>query len=243
MAYFENEIRSLIGSIREIFGASLSAEAFKASLALYNRMRQLALEAEQRVAKGFLGFLDFTRVMQDGWLMPVEDHVVALESLLDTCGHQPEMARNNCGSPGVVVSGILPPSEMIISAIESSGLAVVGNDIAAMRRSYADIHDTPTDPMGYYKRFYSDHYPCPTLLYRGDSRFEALMSLIDQSNARGVIFLGEKFCEYEYFEFPYIEKRLKENGILTLMIETAIDDASHTSAHIARIEAFSEMIQ
>jgi benzoyl-CoA reductase/2-hydroxyglutaryl-CoA dehydratase subunit BcrC/BadD/HgdB len=240
--YFENEIRSLIGSIHGHFGASLSEEAFKASLGLYNRTRKLALEAEQRVAKGLLGFTGFTRVMQEGWLMPVEEHMAALEALLDSCGNQPETARNNGGSSGVLVSGILPPPELIISAIESSGLTVVGNDIASLRRSYSDIHDTPTDPVGYYKKFYYGHYPCPTLLYMGDSRFERLMNLIRRNDARGVVFVGEKFCEYEYFEFPYMQNRLREKGIHSLTIEVATNDASHTSAQISRIEAFAEMI-
>jgi benzoyl-CoA reductase/2-hydroxyglutaryl-CoA dehydratase subunit BcrC/BadD/HgdB len=243
IGYFENEILSMIRSLQEHFRATLPAGAFEFSLGLYNQMRNRALEAEQRVADGRLRFLDFVRVMQAGWLSTVEDHLAALEALLDTDADRPGNGFGSEVGPGIIVSGILPPPESIILAMESVGLRVVGNDIASLRRSYGDLHDSPADPAGYYKQFYFAHYPCPTLLYRGDSRFEALMSLIGQSNARGVIFFGEKFCEYEYFEFPYLERRLKENGILSLMIEMSIDDTSHTSTHIARIEAFSEMIR
>jgi benzoyl-CoA reductase/2-hydroxyglutaryl-CoA dehydratase subunit BcrC/BadD/HgdB len=240
--YFENEIRSMIESIQGHFGLNLSMEAFQCSQALYNRMRKLSLEAEQRVAERHLSFLAFARVMLNGWMMPVEEHIAALEFMLNTCKDRTENSKKHDDTPGVIISGILPPPESIITAIENFGLAVAGNDIAALRRSYNDIDDSPANPAGYYKRFYYGHYPCPTLLYKGDSRFEKLMNLIGRSGARGVIFAGEKFCEYEYFEFPYIEKRLREKGIYSLTIEVAIDDASHTSAQISRIEAFAEMI-
>jgi benzoyl-CoA reductase/2-hydroxyglutaryl-CoA dehydratase subunit BcrC/BadD/HgdB len=243
ISYFENELRSVISSIQTHFGVLLSTDAFKSSLAVYNRMKTLALEAEQRVAAGHLRFLDFSRVMQEGWLSPVENHLAALESLMDTCKDRPGNARNNGGKTGVIISGILPPPESIINAIESYGLAVAGNDIASLRRSYGDIYDAPADPIGYYHQLYSDHYPCPTLLYRGDCRFEKLMKQIDQSDARGVIFVGEKFCECEYFEYPYLEKNLKEKGIPSIMIEVSIEDQSHTSSHAARIESFAEMIR
>jgi benzoyl-CoA reductase/2-hydroxyglutaryl-CoA dehydratase subunit BcrC/BadD/HgdB len=241
--YLRNEIRSIIRSIQEYFGASFSDDGFKASLARFNRMRKLALKAEQNVAEGRLGFWDFASVMQDGWLLPVEDHIAALESLPDERkGLQQTPAKNNSRT-GVIVSGILPPPESVISAIESAGLRVVGNDIASLRRSYADVYESPAEPVDHYQRFYMNHYPCPTLLYTDDRRLDQLEALVHSRGARGVVFVGEKFCEYEYFEFPYIEKRLKENGISSLVIEIAMEDELHTSAHLARIEAFAEMIR
>lgn len=243
VAYLENEIRSVIRSIQDHFGAPFSVDGFNASLTLYNRMRKLALEAEQGVAEGRLGFRDFTRVMQDGWLMPVEEHIAVLESLMDTCKQRPECATSNDDPPGVIVSGILPPPASIISAIESSGLRVSGNDIAVLRRSYANIHEGPSEPVGYYQGVYLNHYPCPTLLYTGDRRMKQLLDLVCINSARGVIFVGEKFCEYEYFEFPYMEKKLREKGIQSLMIEIAMEDELHTSGHLEKIEAFAEMIK
>lgn len=242
-AYFEKEIRSVIDSFQSHFSVSLSEENFFKSQMLYNRMKKLALEAEQAVAKGRLSFLAFSRIMQGGWFLPIEDQIKALESLVGMDNRLGETSGKNTGKNGVILSGILPPPESVISAIEHAGLTVAGNDIAALHRVYADIHDTPSAPVDYYKKFYLEHYPCPTLLYAGDRRVEALMDLIDKSRARGVIFVGEKFCEYEYFEYPYLEKCLKEKGIYTLQIEIAIDDEDQTFAHTARIEAFAEMIK
>jgi len=40
-----------------------------------------------------------------------------------------------------------------------------------------------------------------------------------QNNVKGCIFIGEKFCEYEYFEFPLMEKALQETGVKTMVLE------------------------
>jgi len=79
-------------------------------------------------------------------------------------------------------------------------------------------------------------------LYQADDRIEAFLGMVRQSCAKGVIFSGEKFCEYEYFEFPYLEKRLKEIGIPSLFLEFSVDDTENVSAYATRVEAFAEML-
>jgi benzoyl-CoA reductase/2-hydroxyglutaryl-CoA dehydratase subunit BcrC/BadD/HgdB len=144
---------------------------------------------------------------------------------------------------GVMISGILPPPPSVISAIAAAGMTVVADDIASLYRSYAVMPAPMSDPAEYYATFYDDHSPCPTLLYSGDRRMAVLMARFSQSRAGAVIFIGEKFCEYEYFEFPWLEKQLAELGIPSLRIEISIDDDEHTAAHNARIAAFAEMIK
>jgi benzoyl-CoA reductase/2-hydroxyglutaryl-CoA dehydratase subunit BcrC/BadD/HgdB len=79
-------------------------------------------------------------------------------------------------------------------------------------------------------------------LYQADQRLDTFLDKVEQSRAKGVIFSGEKFCEYEYFEFPYIEKRLKEAGVPSLFLEFSADDMDNISAYATRVEAFAEML-
>ena len=137
----------------------------------------------------------------------------------------------------------MPPPASVINAIESSGLRVVGNDIASLGRSYASMPEIREDPAAYFLDFYYQHFPCPTLLYTGDRRTTSLLGLVEKTGAAGVIFVGEKFCEYEYFEFPHLVQQLKDKGVQTLEIEIAIEDDMQTSAHDSRIRAFAELIK
>lgn len=237
-AYFENEIHELVSGLTRTFGVVFSPDRFHASTILYRRLRHLALDAGDRVAAGKLGFNDFIEVMRAGMFMPVEDHIQALAALIASAGPEPADETT-----GVMISGILPPPAAVIKAIESSGLTVVADDVAPLYRSYGLMPGPQSDPGDYFRRHYDDHCPCPTLLHTADQRAAALMARMTQNGARAVIFIGEKFCEYEYFEIPYLVKKLDEQGFFALQIELSIEDGPHTAVHDARIAAFAEMIR
>jgi benzoyl-CoA reductase/2-hydroxyglutaryl-CoA dehydratase subunit BcrC/BadD/HgdB len=153
-----------------------------------------------------------------------------------------DSSKNNIHPGGVILSGILPPPPGVSKAIENANLRIFGNDIAMLSRSFYRTPEPTEDPEEYYQSFYQYHYPCPTLHHTADRRMETLMELITERSAKGVIFIGEKFCEYEYFEMPYLEKRLKEQGLKTLFLEISMDDNEHIEAFNTRIEAFAELI-
>jgi len=240
-AYFKNEINQLINDLENRFGKKFSKEKFKDAITKVKGIRKLMADVEKQVALGAIHFSDFSESVHACWFSPLEDQAGILETLINTgknCKPQKTSSKT-----GVILSGILPPPASVIAAIESSGLTVVGNDIASLGRTYASMPKVSEDPDSYFLDFYYQHYPCPTLLYTGDRRTTSLFNLLDASGAKAVIFIGEKFCEYEYFEFPHLSKQLNDRGIKTLEIEIAIDDDAHTSAHRSRIEAFAEMLK
>jgi benzoyl-CoA reductase/2-hydroxyglutaryl-CoA dehydratase subunit BcrC/BadD/HgdB len=70
----------------------------------------------------------------------------------------------------------------------------------------------------------------------------ALRDLIEKRKAQGMMFVGEKYCEYEYLEIPFLRKMLATKNIANLEIEIAVDDADNVEALRTRIEAFSELL-
>ena len=126
--------------------------------------------------------------------------------------------------------------------MENAGLRIVGNDIASLRRSYGYSPEATEDPTTYYLDMYNHRFPCTTLLFKSDERVSTLLSMVEQTRADGMIFIGEKFCEHEYFEFPYLEKRLKEKGLSTLTLEFSVDDTDNVDSYLTRVEAFSELL-
>jgi benzoyl-CoA reductase/2-hydroxyglutaryl-CoA dehydratase subunit BcrC/BadD/HgdB len=130
----------------------------------------------------------------------------------------------------------------VIQAIREAGLRIVCNDIASLGWYYGYFPDLNASVEQYFVDFYENHIPCPTLLYSADKLMEYMISLLQKTSAEGVIFVGEKFCEYEYFEFPYLEKRLKDKGVPSVLIEIAVDDKDNIASLKNRIEALLEAI-
>ncbi len=242
--YLKQEIATLIRELEDTFAVSFSAKRFVKSIKTYDKMRNLLRQMEVLVAAGKLQFDEYAQFARQGCLRPVDQQIKNLTSRMQEFDLPSlESLKNKICPGGVVLSGILPPPPGISQAIENANLRIVGNDIAMLSRSFYRTPEPTEDPEEYYQSFYQYHYPCPTLHHTADRRIEILMELITERSAKGVIFIGEKFCEYEYFEMPYLEKRLKENGLYTLFLEISMDDNEHIEAFNTRIEAFSELLQ
>ena len=238
--YIKNEVYTLIQELQKEFGVSFSAERFKESAALYREMRRLASEADRLVAAGLISFLDYQKWSVDGCFSSVEDQIVSIQSLMKGMCQQSRGAIQ-AADAGVILSGILPPPTAVTEFFEKSGIRIIGNDIAMMHRSFAYTPERDDDPVEYYLDFYRKHFPCTTLLSKSDERIIAIENLVRDRKARGFVFIGEKFCEYEYFEIPYMEKYLNNRGIRTLRLELSIEDIE-PAAMKTMIEAFAEML-
>ncbi len=236
--YFRNEIFSLIRRLEETFHISFSIDRFQDSVTKYNEVRNLYRRMENLAASGKMAFQDFMVAFRDSGFLAVEDQIRFLSGEVSRfLKKDPKQVKHP-----VMISGILPPPLPVIQAIGAAGLRIVCNDIASLGRFYGYSPDLNSSVEQYYVDFYENHIPCPTLLYSADNRLGYLLSLLHDTSAEGVIFVGEKFCEYEYFEFPYMEKRLKEEGIPSVLIEIAVDDEDNIAAMKNRIDAFAEAV-
>jgi len=235
-AYLRKEVQALTQSLSTVYKVEFSAANFRSSTELYVRARELARRLENEVVSGRLSFERFADLIQGNYFRPVDQQIEWIETELDKA----RTAEPRKG-PGAILSGIMAPPPAVCRIMEEAGLHVVGNDIASLARSYSVTLAPSSSPEEYYEDFYYNHTPCTTLLGTADDRLATLQSLIDERHAQGVIFLGEKFCEYEYFEFPYLEEQFKKQGLPTLLLEFAIDSSNLGSVR-TRVEAFAEMI-
>lgn len=234
--FFEQRLHGLISAIEKAYGVSFSGKKFAESIELYRTMRELCIKLETSVSDGIMPFSSFCEVVMEGYSMPIEEHIELLKLTLSECNEiNPPVKR-------IVLSGVLPPPSGIFPLFERVGLRVSGNDLAPLKRSYAFTPETTEDPVEYYFHFYQEHFPCSTILYSSDRRLEELKNIVHNSGADGVVFIGEKFCECEYFEFPFIDKKLEEWGIPSLFLEISAEDRDNLEPYMTRIEAFSEML-
>jgi benzoyl-CoA reductase/2-hydroxyglutaryl-CoA dehydratase subunit BcrC/BadD/HgdB len=240
--YLRDEITGLVSKLEQEYGVAYSEKRFRESADLYREMRSLSLELDALASSGMIGFGDFSRIIHEGYVVPVDVQVESLKSWIKNCGSSPAGKKIPEDEHRVVVSGILPPPPSVCDTIEKSGFTVAGNDIASLYRSYCNHPEITGDAGGFYIDFYQNHFPCTTLLSTSDRRAEAIMNLIRERNARGFIFIGEKFCEYEYFELPFIDKMMRNEGINTLLLEFSIDDNENIEGFGTRIESFAEVM-
>ncbi|MEE9198514.1 MAG: 2-hydroxyacyl-CoA dehydratase family protein, partial [Dehalococcoidia bacterium] len=68
-----------------------------------------------------------------------------------------------------------------------------------------------------------------------------VLRLAQEWGVQGVIFIQEKFCDPHLWDFPVIEKVLKENGLPTLWLE--VDVTTPVGQFRTRLEAFLETLE
>lgn len=234
--FFRLQINRLVDKLEKTYGLSFSEDTFLKSAQLYSEIRSQLNAMEKRVASGEISYADFSDLTVRINGMPPEKQLHEMHVFRRMSGRNNEKAR------GILISGILPPPPQVIKIIEASGLRVAGNDVATQRRTYGYQPQITGNPVEYYEDMYINHFPCPTLLYTADKRLDEILNLIVETGAKGVIFAGEKFCEYEYMELPWFKKILKENGIPTLTLEFSAGDSGETGSYKTRIEAFAELL-
>lgn len=237
-AHLAGELEGLTQELERAFDARFSAMEFAASCVLHQRVRSLLRKLDRAVAQGRLAFAALAKAgLLAHWLEP-ERSLPLLEGLLCQANRAPKAAPG----PRVVLTGILPPPDWLCQALDSAGLVVAANDIAALGRGYLTPTPPSADPGEYYSQMFDAHHPCTTLLHTQAGRIAKIVTMAREAGAAGVVFIGEKFCEYEYFDLPDLRRRLEGEGAPLLVLEMEPDGGGQ-GATLTRLEAFAEMLR
>jgi benzoyl-CoA reductase/2-hydroxyglutaryl-CoA dehydratase subunit BcrC/BadD/HgdB len=237
--FLADNIKNLISELERFSGQAFSPVHFRHGIELYQKQRELCLKLEDCMREGKVSFASCAEILRSAHFFPVEEHIGLLEKSLSESRSSSHEERPHAP---VMISGILPPPAALMETMDKSGIRVAANDIALFRRSYGSSLLLTQDPVEFHGDFYFNHYPCTTMLPAGDRRIEFILDTVRESGARGFIFFGEKFCEYEYFEIPYLENRLRQMGINTLCLDMGTDEGESLGALKNRIEAFAELL-
>jgi benzoyl-CoA reductase/2-hydroxyglutaryl-CoA dehydratase subunit BcrC/BadD/HgdB len=132
-------------------------------------------------------------------------------------------------------------SESYFSLIEEAGGRVVRDDLCSGARTFRLMVPEEADPLEALTDRYFQSFFCPTK-YRGpQAHRETLINDVDNSAAKGVIFLLYKYCEAHFFDYPDLKSALESKGIPSLLLE--VEDPSQSQEQVKiRIQAFVEML-
>jgi benzoyl-CoA reductase/2-hydroxyglutaryl-CoA dehydratase subunit BcrC/BadD/HgdB len=82
---------------------------------------------------------------------------------------------------------------------------------------------------------------CPSKHKGPHAHIETLLKEVQESGAKGIIFLLYKYCETYFFDYPDLKQALESKGIPTLLLE--VEDPSYSIGQVeVRIQAFVEML-
>ena len=218
----------------------ITSQNLSTSIQLFNRIRENLLEIYIRRQKGHtqISDRDFARVVQAGYLM---DRQRYFELLTDVVNSLPDKTGEGENLVPIFLAGNMTHSEFYFSLIEEAGAIVVQDDLCSGTRFLRLMAPEDMDPIEGLTHRYFTSFLCPTKHQGPNAHMETLLKEVQNSGAKGVIFLLYKYCETHFFDYPDLKQALESKGIATLLLE--VEDPSSSIGQLkTRIQAFVEML-
>ena len=232
MERFKDFLESHLGSI--------TPSNLKDSIQLFNRIREKLKEIYNRRRDGVIQLPGnyFAQIIRAGYWMNRARYLELLEELLDAL---PETIRDSKYLVPIYLSGNMVHSPSYLSLFEEAGAKVVQDDLCSGTRFLRLRVPENIDPMDGLIDRYLTSFICPTKHKGPHAHIEALLNGVQESGAKGVIFLLYKYCETHFFDYPHLKQSLELKGIPTLLLE--VEDPSYSIGQLkVRIQAFVEML-
>lgn len=236
-SYFRSALLALVEGLKTR-GGRFSLESLATSLSLYRRIRSFLENLYDRRYQGCLSLSskNLLTVVIAGFVTPPERYLSHLEDLVREIDGQ-GIPRKPQGFP-VLISGSLIEDPRVLETLETMGFNVVADDLCTGLRSFYPPEGQGGDPLETLMDRYYHHFPCPARS-RAKERFPLLMDLVKRSEARGVIFLLQKFCTPHLADYPLLAEAIRAEGLPHILLE--MEDSGLTEAHRTRLEAFREI--
>jgi benzoyl-CoA reductase/2-hydroxyglutaryl-CoA dehydratase subunit BcrC/BadD/HgdB len=218
----------------------ISQESLKGAIRLFNQIREhlRILYARRRLDPNRLSGKALAQIIRAGYQMDRERYLDLLKQL---CLAWPEQAEGEPDGVSIYLSGNMVHAGEWFSLIEGAGARIVADDLCSGGRTLRLTVPEDQDPLEAIEDRYFTTYLCPTKYQGPLAHQEILFKEVQESGAKGVIFLFYKFCEPYYFDYPDLKKFLESQGVPTLLLELEDPSQAREQAKV-RIQAFVEML-
>ena len=237
----EAEIQKLISAMEDHYKFSFSMEKLKASIELYNRRRELLSQIDRLRKNDPLPIRgsEFFTIIQAVTALPVEESITLLEKALDFLKNR-DVSRPSEVRVFIAAGCIEEISHLEL--IESSGGAIVGDNICLGSR-YFDIQvDEAEAPLRALALRYLNHVSCPRMMNDFRRRIDFIKEKIRERKIEAIIAEKLKFCDLWGGELFIYRREFKEARIPLLPLELELYSGS-TGQVKTRIQAFFEQVR
>jgi benzoyl-CoA reductase/2-hydroxyglutaryl-CoA dehydratase subunit BcrC/BadD/HgdB len=229
---FKSFLESNVGEI--------SPQSLKTSIQLFNRIREQLQKVYNQRPKFYkqVTRMDLARIIHAGYLMDRQRYLELLNDLLNALAGKTE---ESAPLVPVFLAGNMTHSDSYFSFIEEAGAIIVQDDLCSGTRFLRLMVPENIDPVEGLTHRYLNSYLCPTKYRGAHAHADTLLTEVQKSGARGMIFLLYKYCESHFFDYPDLKQALESKGFPTLLLE--VEDPSYSIGQLKiRIQAFVEML-
>ncbi len=215
-AFVQAGYERVAADLEKATGAKLEEEKLAASIEVYNAhnaaMRELAavladhpeVTAAQR-----------SDVYKSAFFMLKEEHTALVRELIDAL---------KASAPGaekirILTTGILADAPGLTEILDSVGMHIVADDVAAESRQYRTDAPAEGTAMARLAAKFCAMDNCSVLYDVEKNRVAKIVADAQAAKAKGVLVVMTKFCDPEEFDYPLIKKACEAANMPCFIIE------------------------
>jgi bcr-type benzoyl-CoA reductase subunit C len=234
--------------VEHMLDTTITDEALWASIALFNRNRQLIREIYdlRRISPEILTGAELQDIVKSSMIMDKAEHNALLTPLVESLRER--LSRDTLRTR-IFVSGHMchAPKPEILALIEEVGGVIADDDLyTGFRHVSTDITgDSSGDPIFAMTEAYvarNAAVPDPTKIDPEVDWDGYLLRAMEASRSQGLIVLMPKYCEPHMYYYPEIKEAFEARGIPHLLIETDHEELPIETLR-TRVETFVEMLR
>ena len=224
--------------LEKLGGRSLDPAKLRRSIEVFNENRRLLKKAASLLAGSprKLGAATYLDAVLSGYLMPKEHHNQLLRRLL-------EASTNGHAGWDLVplhISGPILVDRSFPTLLEQCGAAMASEDLGTGSRYFWDEVSEAGDPVeAVINRYWSkvpESYKIPM-----DPRWLHLSARLGSANAKGAIFVVEKYSDEDQYDYPIFRDRLMQRGIPSLQLDSELTLESEQAR--TRVQTFVDIVK
>lgn len=237
---------TLRAELEDFMGRPVEEAALHASIAVFNRNRQLlrTLYDLRESGEATLSATELQHVVKSSMIMDKADHTRLLEELLADIKANP-MPRAKGIRLHLSGHFCQAPKPEILDMIEECGATVVGDDLYhGFRYISTDVRPDgePIDALAEWYLARNTGVPCPTRVQNNVDWDGFLLKAMEREKAQGMIVLMAKFCEPHMYYYPEVKEAFERANMPHLLIETEHESMALESLK-TRVETFLEIVK
>lgn len=241
--YYTKEMNRFKKSLEDFCGGKISDENLRSAIEVYNENRSLMKELYRLRSEGeiLISAEQVLEVVRAGLVTPKDAHSKILRKALELL---PRIRQKQKGKIPLFLSMVtfehcMTDDLNIPELIEQVGGKVASDDLWMGPRYFSEPVVLDSDLIEALVDRYLGKIPAG-FRFPLKPRLDWLLEQIGKHDIKGGIFIIPKYCHPYLFEYPYIERNLKERGIPTLFLES--EAGMPREPLRVRLQAFMEML-
>ncbi|MFA5322033.1 MAG: 2-hydroxyacyl-CoA dehydratase family protein [Smithella sp.] len=235
------EAKKLKQKLEEHFGITITDEALKSSIRVYNESRKLLIQLDKLRIKDDVVITgeDALAIIMASSAMPRDEYNKLLRQTISQLEAKKDKIE---GRKRLMLVGSVNDDLEFMKVIEDCGAVIVADTMCFGSRSYSDLVEENGDPLFSLTKRYLNHAYCPRMFGYYKERLKYIMDRAKEAKVDGIILQNIRFCDLHGSENGIFERDLEKEGISCMRMEREYGPLTELGRVRMRIDAFLERI-